>query len=120
MPKVGEKLKELRRRRDIGVRALAVRSGVSHSTVSLIERDKMSPSIDTLGAILDALGTTLTAFFSDLRGSGSASPFYARQDLLEIGKADGISYRMIGTNHPSREMMLFHETYAVGADTDNQ
>ena len=57
MPKIGVKLKEMRRRRDLGVRELAVRSGISHSTISLIERDKMSPSIDTLSAVLDALGT---------------------------------------------------------------
>ena len=76
MPKVGSKLRELRRRRGLGIRELAVRSGISHSAVSLIERDKMSPSVNTLGAVLDALGTTLPGFFSDLHQDLASTPFY--------------------------------------------
>ena len=60
MAKLGARLRELRRRRDLGLRELAARSGVSHSAISLIERDRMSPTVDTLGAILDALGATLS------------------------------------------------------------
>jgi transcriptional regulator with XRE-family HTH domain len=67
MPNIGTRLKELRRRRDLTVRELALRSGVSHSSISLIERDQISPSVDTLGAILDALGSTLPGFFSELQ-----------------------------------------------------
>ena len=117
MPQIGAKLKELRRRRDISVRALAVRSGISHSTISMIEREIMSPSIDTLCAILDGLGSTPAGFFSDLQSSLPASPFYAAADLVEIGKAETVSHRMIGINFHNRAMMMFHETYAAGADT---
>lgn len=77
----------------------------------------MSPSIDTLGGILDALGTTFAAFFADLQIIAPSSPFYAAADLVEIGNADGISYRMVGMGHPNRRMMLLSETYAVGAHT---
>jgi transcriptional regulator with XRE-family HTH domain len=117
MPKLGAKLKELRRRRDLGVRELAIRSGISHSTISLIERDRMSPSVDTLSAILDALGTTLTGFFADLQSSLPYTPFYRSDDLVEIGKANSISYRVIGMNHPNRQLLMLHETYAVGANS---
>ncbi len=117
MAKVGAKLRELRRRRDLSGRELAARSGISHSAISLIERDRMSPSVDTLGAILDALGTTLTGFFSDLQASGPYTPFYRAAELVEIGKVDAISYRMIGMNHPNRQLLMLQETYAVGADT---
>ena len=117
MPRIGTKLKELRRRRDLGVRELAVRSGISHSTISLIERDRMSPSIDTLSAILDALGTTLPGFFSDLQSSLPYSPFYPAPELVEIGKPETISYRMIGINHPNRQILMLHETYAAGGDS---
>jgi transcriptional regulator with XRE-family HTH domain len=117
MPNIGIKLKELRRRRRLAVRELALRSGVSHSSISLIERDQISPSVDTLGAILDALGSTLTGFFSELQSSLPYSPFYPAGELAEIGKAEAISYRMIGANHPNRAMLMLHETYAVGADS---
>jgi transcriptional regulator with XRE-family HTH domain len=117
MPKIGAKLRELRRRRDLGVRELATRSGISHSTISLIERDRMSPSVDTLSAVLEALGTTLPGFFSDLQSSLPYTPFYTSQDLVEIGKIDTISYRVIGLDHPNRQLLMLHETYAVGADS---
>src|ERR1044072_7478511 len=120
MPRIGTKLKELRRRRDLGVRELATRSGISHSTISLIERDKMSPSIDTLGAVLDALGTTLPGFFSDLQSSLPYSPFYSSENLVEIGKVETISYRVIGLDHPNRQLLMLHERYAPGADTGEE
>lgn len=117
MPQIGMKLRELRRRRNLGVRELALRSGISHSSISLIERDRMSPSIDTLSAILDALGTTLTGFFADLQSTIPYSPFYPASEWVEIGKAKTISYRVLGMNHPNRQILMLHERYAVGADT---
>lgn len=117
MPKVGTKLRELRRRRDLGVRDLAVRSGVSHSTISLIERNRISPSIDTMSAILEALGTTLTWFFSELPLKLPCSPFYIADNFIEIGRANKISYRMLGVNHPNRQLLMLHEIYAVGSDS---
>ena len=117
MPKIGTRLRELRRRRNLGVREVALRSGISHSSISLIERDRMSPSVDTLSAILDALGTTLTGFFSDLNSTVRHSPFYEADEWVEIGKAQTVSYRMLGMNHPNRQILMLHETYAIGADT---
>lgn len=80
----------------------------------------MSPSVDTLGAVLDALGTTLTGFFSDLRSSLPYSPFYTSSDLVEIGKEEAISYRVIGFDHPERQMLVLHERYAPGADSGQE
>lgn len=117
MAKIGVKLRELRRRRDLGVRELAIRSGVSHSSISLIERDKISPSIDTLNAILDALGTTLVGFFSELQATLPQSPFYRAEDFVEIGREDKVSYRMVGINHINRHLLLLHETYAPGEES---
>lgn len=117
MPQIGPKLKELRGRRHLGIRELAIRSGVSHSTISLIERNKMSPSVETLGAIVDALGTTLSGFFADLQSALPHSPFYKAEDFVEIGQVNSISYRMIGINHPNRHLLMLHETYVPGADT---
>lgn len=118
MTKIGPKLRELRLRRKLGVRELAERSGTSHSTISLIERDKTSPSVDTLSAVLDALGTTLVGFLSDLETEMTHTPFYRASDFVEIGDGNAISYRMLGANHPNRQLLICHETYGVGAGAD--
>lgn len=117
MPRIGHHIKELRTRRKLTVRELAVRSGISHATISLIERDRTSPSIDTLSAMLDALGTTLVGFFGDIPQTIPYSPFYAREALVEIGDASTVSYRMLGMNHPNRHLLMLHETYQPDADS---
>ena len=61
----GERLKQLRQSRGLSIRALARRCGISHVSISLIERGRHSPSISSLKSVLDALETTLSAFFSD-------------------------------------------------------
>jgi len=117
MPVLGSHLKELRLRRKLTVRDLAMRSGVSHATISLIERDRTSPSVDTLSAMLDALGTTLVGFFDGLQTTLAYSPFYTGDDFVEIGDKDTISYSMLGMNHPNRHILMLRESYEVGADT---
>jgi transcriptional regulator with XRE-family HTH domain len=117
VPNIGPHLHDLRRRRHLTVRQLAVRSGVAHTTISLIERNKTSPSIDTLSAILGALGSTLVGFFAEVHDTVPYSPFYSRDELVEIGNSNRISYRSLGINHPNRSLLMLHETYEVGADT---
>ncbi len=118
MAMVGAELKALRTRRGLGLRELAARSGVSHSAISLIERDRMSPSVDTLGAILGALGTTLSSFFAELTSGQPSRPFYRAEELVEIGRSDRVSYRLVGMDYPNRRMLMLAERYAPGAATE--
>lgn len=117
MPKVGEKLKEMRLRRGLSAREIALRTGVSHSTISLIERDRISPSIDTLSAIVEALGSTIVGFFGELSNELAYSPFYKENELIEIGNTKNVSYRVIGFNHPNRQLLMLKETYAKNSDS---
>jgi len=117
MPRIGLHIKELRTRRHLTARQLAERSGISHATISLIERDRTSPSLDTLSAMLDALGTTFVGFFEDIQQSIPHSPFYTSDDLVEVGDPESISYQMLGINHPNRHILMLRETYQVDADT---
>jgi len=60
---VGSRLKELREARNISMRALATKSGLSANALSMIERGKTSPSVSTLYKLADAMGVSITAFF---------------------------------------------------------
>ena len=60
---IGERLRELREARNISMRALATKSGLSANALSMIERGKASPSVSTLYKLADALGISITAFF---------------------------------------------------------
>jgi transcriptional regulator with XRE-family HTH domain len=64
-------LKEEREKRGLSMNVVAQRSGLSHSIISLIERDMRSPTLDTLLRIADAididLGEVLTRARKALR-----------------------------------------------------
>ncbi len=60
---VGIRLKELREGRNISMRTLATKSGLSANALSMIERGKTSPSVSTLYKLADAMGISITAFF---------------------------------------------------------
>lgn len=60
---VGQRLTVLREERDISMRTLAKRSGLSANALSMIERGLASPSVSTLNKLADALGVPITAFF---------------------------------------------------------
>jgi transcriptional regulator with XRE-family HTH domain len=60
---VGVRLRELRDARNISMRGLATKSGLSANALSMIERGKTSPSVSTLYKLADALGVPVTAFF---------------------------------------------------------
>lgn len=80
LPSLGVQLKRLRTRRKLGVREVALRSGVSHSTISLIERDRVSPSVDTLLVIVSALDMALADFFCEFQSTRTYRPRIARAD----------------------------------------
>ncbi len=61
---IGERLRELREARNISMRTLAARSGLSANALSMIERGKASPSVSTLYKLADALGISITTFFA--------------------------------------------------------
>jgi transcriptional regulator with XRE-family HTH domain len=61
---ISRRLADLRKEHRYSIRKLAERAGVSASLISDVERGKVEPSISTLKRLADALGTTLTYFFS--------------------------------------------------------
>ncbi|GAB6094911.1 cupin domain-containing protein [Desulfatiferula olefinivorans] len=63
----GGKLREVRERKNITLKEVARRAGVSESLVSQIERNKVSPSIDTLLTIADVLDIDHEYLFTEYK-----------------------------------------------------
>jgi transcriptional regulator with XRE-family HTH domain len=63
----GEKIREIRERRSLTLREVAEQAGVSESLVSQIERNRVSPAIDTLLAITGVLDLDPEYLFADYR-----------------------------------------------------
>src|SRR5664279_1817096 len=64
---VGRRLRELRNRKGLSLRALADRSGLNVNTLSLAENGKSSPSVSTLQQLALALEVPIATFFESER-----------------------------------------------------
>jgi transcriptional regulator with XRE-family HTH domain len=57
----GHLVREARQRQGLDQAELAARLGTSQAAISRIERDRVSPTIETLNRVLEAMGETLQA-----------------------------------------------------------
>src|SRR6478735_5674579 len=112
---VGSHLKAVRIMYGLSQRELAKRAGVTNGTISLIEQNRVSPSISSLKKVLDGIPMSLAEFFT-LDPQTDPQVFYGRDELVDIGDAE-ISLRLIAAKRPNRAMTVMHERYQPGADT---
>jgi transcriptional regulator with XRE-family HTH domain len=100
--KFGDKIRIVRERKGITLKEVAEQADVSESLVSQIERNRVSPSIDTLLAIADVLDIDLEYLFRD----------YKRTKKVHIVRADkrnslilkNVKYEQLSVlNEPSKE-----------------
>ena len=61
---VGAKLRSVRVAFGLSQRALARRAGVTNGLISLIEQNRVSPSVSSLKKVLDGVPMTLVEFFT--------------------------------------------------------
>ena len=90
---VGGHLKAVRTMYGLSQRELAKRAGVTNGTISLIEQNRVSPSVSSLKKVLDGVPMSLAEFFTlDLQATPQV--FYARDELTDIGDRD-VSLRLV-------------------------
>lgn len=112
---VGARLRSVREIHHLSQRELAKRAGVTNGTISLIEQNRVSPSVGSLRKVLQGIPMSLADFFA-LETAPRQKVFFAAEELLEIGGGP-ISYRQIGRDLADRQLQILHERYAPGADT---
>ncbi|MCX5497738.1 cupin domain-containing protein [Kaistia dalseonensis] len=110
---VGARLRELRVREGLSQRALAKRAGVSNATISMVEANRISPSVSGLRQILSGIPLSLSEFFAEAKGEADKVVFRAGE-LKEIAGGP-ISFRQVGTNLEGRSLQMMHERYQAGA-----
>lgn len=112
---IGNRLRYLRIQHKLSQRELAKRTGVTNSTISLIESNQTNPSVGALKRVLDGIPIGLAEFFS-LKPEQPRQIFYRSDELVEIGKGP-ISFRQIGENPCGRTLQILKEHYEPGSDT---
>lgn len=112
---VGAHLKAVRTMYGLSQRELAKRAGVTNGMISLIEQNRVSPSVSSLKRVLDGIPMSLAEFFT-LDLAASPRVFYAAEDLTDLGDQN-VTLRLVAANRPNRAMSILHEHYRTGADT---
>lgn len=90
---VGRRIRLLRQRAGVSLRALAEGAGVTPAMVSYVENGKASPSIVTLEKLLGALGTDVAAFFG-AEQNACGGPVYEREKMRLVSDQER-SYTLV-------------------------
>ena len=115
---VGVHLKAVRQMYGLSQRELAKRAGVTNGLISLIEQNRVSPSVSSLKKVLDGIPMALADFFT-LDLGGKPQVFFPREELANIGTAN-VELRLVGGRMVQRSMSILHERYAANADTGEE
>jgi transcriptional regulator with XRE-family HTH domain len=113
---VAPRLRALRARRKLSLRALSRETGIAVSFLSALERGRNNVSIAKLKAIVDVLGVTLADFFSQAPPPREKI-VYRRSELVEISGQKGISFKDVAAGRGGRALQLLVERYGPGSDT---
>ena len=118
---IGNKLSNLRKAKKLTQRDLASRSGMTRSSISLIETNQVSPSVSTMQKILNAFDMTLSEFFAAAEADNAIihSTVIPAEHLVEIGN-NGVSMKLICNGNKDRNLGFLIEVYEPGSTTGEQ
>jgi len=93
---VGERLQSIRKLKGLSQRELAKRAGVTNSTISMIEKNSVSPSISSLRKVLGGIPMSMVEFFSEeVLQEIPTQIVYKANELIDI--SDGaVTMKLVG------------------------
>lgn len=91
--KLGALLRAIRNSRHLTIKEVAAKAGVSSSLLSQIERNRISPSLDTLLQILEVYGVPPNKFFKDYETSSRVE--IIKRDDRKIYQRKGFKYEKL-------------------------
>jgi transcriptional regulator with XRE-family HTH domain len=99
--RLATRVRSLRDARHLSLEALAERSSVGRSTISLIERGESSPTAVVLDKLAGALGVTLASLFEDAPAEPPAPLARAVDQVVWVDPASGYERRNLSPPGPS-------------------
>ncbi|MCD4678641.1 MAG: XRE family transcriptional regulator [Desulfobacula sp.] len=91
--KLGALLRAIRNSRHLTIKEVAAKAGISSSLLSQIERNRISPSLDTLLQILESYGVPPNKFFKDYETSSRVE--IIKRDDRKIYQRKGFKYEKL-------------------------
>jgi transcriptional regulator with XRE-family HTH domain len=115
---VGARLRLVRERAGLTQRELAKRSGITNTTISLIEQEAHSPSLASLHRLLSAVPISMADFFA-LPISQQNVLFHDHEDLMVVSRG-AADLRVMSAERRDKTLQMFFERYEPGAGTGDE
>jgi quercetin dioxygenase-like cupin family protein len=115
---VGQRIRELRTKKELSLRALAELSGLSTNAISLIERGDNSPTVSSLHSLSNALGVPVTAFFEQ---HTDGQMIHTMKNCRPTSETAGVKMENLGSGLPHQQIEPFLMTIEpAGSSTSSQ
>ena len=114
--RIAKRVRELRADHNLSLDALAGKSGVSRSMISLIERGESSPTAVVLDKLAAALGVTLPALFDSPNAAAPDGPLARREGQPQRrDPASGYVRRNVSPEGVPQPMQITDVQFPAGA-----
>lgn len=117
VPNVGPRIRALRERQGLSLRALVERCTLSVNAISLIERGENSPTVSSLHALATALGVKITDFFEDPH---ELTVVFVRRDQRLTTEGSGMRMQSLGIGLQNQQLEPFEVTVEPGAGSTGE
>jgi len=111
---VGHRIRELRTRQGLSLRALAELSHLSTNAISLIERGDNSPTVSSLHALATALAVPITVFFDQ---HSDRQVIHLRKNQRPTSETAAVKMENLGSGLPNQQLEPFLITIAPGGSS---
>lgn len=114
---IGKQIVGLRKKHQLTQRELAQKAGITHSAISSIENNKVSPSVSSLQKIVNVFSLSLSEFFTlGNEDIPENKVILSKDELVEMG-SDQVSMRLICNGTMKRKMGFLIEEYQPHSTT---
>ena len=115
---VGQRIRELRTKQGLSLRALAELSQLSTNAISLIERGDNSPTVSSLHSLATALMVPITALFEQ---QGDGQVIHLKKGRRPTSETAGVRMENLGSGLPNQQIEPFLMVIEPGSSsTSNQ
>lgn len=114
--KIGHKIRQARKKKDLTIRDLAERTSLTTSLISQVETEKANPSLSSLIAIAKALNVTVGSFFDD--DEVLSNPIVRVDERKMIETSTGIKYYLLTPDLRNKRAEFLLGVYKRGTSTE--
>ncbi|MBD3296176.1 MAG: cupin domain-containing protein [Candidatus Omnitrophica bacterium] len=119
--KIGKRLRDLRKEKGMTLNELSRKSGVALATLSRMENDKMTGTIQAHSSICKALGVSITELYKELENEQkTVDPLPGKERTEHYVHANKASYELLVSKAPGKKLMPLMMKIDSGGATQNE